>query len=155
MEVILLEKVHGLGELGETVKVKPGFARNFLIPGRKAITATRDNRARIEAARAELETAQASALSEAQARAAALARETITLRGRAGVEGRLFGSVGTADIARAVIEAGLPLYKKEIRLPQGPLRELGEHQVQVHLHPEVDAILKIVIAPEDERPVSD
>ncbi|MGH8478710.1 MAG: 50S ribosomal protein L9 [Gammaproteobacteria bacterium] len=155
MEVILLEKVHGLGELGETVKVKPGFARNFLIPGRKAITATRGNRARIEAARAELETAQADALSEAQARAAALAQKTITIRGRAGAEGRLFGSIGTADIARAVTESGLPLTKKEIRLPQGPLREIGEHEVQLHLHPEVDAPLKIVIAREDERPVSD
>lgn len=155
MEVILLEKVHGLGELGETVKVKPGFARNFLIPGRKAITATRDNRARIEAARAELETAQAGALSEAQARAAALAQVSITLRGRAGAEGRLFGSIGTADIARAVTESGLPLTKKEIRLPQGPLREIGEHEVQLHLHPDVDTPLKIVIAREDERPVSD
>ncbi|MGH8472450.1 MAG: 50S ribosomal protein L9 [Gammaproteobacteria bacterium] len=155
MEVILLEKVHGLGELGETVKVKPGFARNFLIPGRKAITATRDNRARIELARAELEAVQIDALSEAKARAAALAEISITLRSRAGAEGRLFGSIGTADIARAVTESGLPLTKKEIRLPHGPLREIGEHEVQLHLHPEVDAPLKIVIAREDERPVSD
>jgi large subunit ribosomal protein L9 len=155
MEVILLEKVQGLGELGETVKVKPGFARNFLIPGRKAITATRDNRARIELVRAELETAQIGALSEAKARAAALAEISITLWSRAGAEGRLFGSIGTADIARAVTESGLPLTKKEIRLPHGPLREIGEHEVQLHLHPEVDAPLKIVIAREDERPVSD
>jgi large subunit ribosomal protein L9 len=155
MEVILLEKVQGLGELGETVKVKPGFARNFLIPGRKAITATRDNRARIELARAELEAAQAGALAEAKARAVALAEIIITLRSRAGAEGRLFGSIGTADIARAVTESGLPLTKKEIRLPHGPLREIGEHEVQLHLHPEVDAPLKIVIAREDERPVGD
>jgi large subunit ribosomal protein L9 len=155
MEVILLEKVQGLGELGETVKVKPGFARNFLIPSRKAITATRDNRARIELARAELEAAQIGALSEAKARAVALAQISITLRGRAGAEGRLFGSIGTADIARAVTESGLSLTKKEIRLPHGPLREIGEHEVQLHLHPEVDAPLKIVIAREDERPVSD
>jgi large subunit ribosomal protein L9 len=151
MEVILLEKVHGLGELGETVKVKPGFARNFLIPGRKAMTATRDNRARIEVARGELEAAQARVLAEAEARAARLSEITITLRARAGTEGRLFGSIGSADIARAVTEAGLDLTKKEIRLPQGPLREIGEHEVRLHLHADIDAPLKVVIVAEDER----
>ncbi len=154
MQVILLEKVQGLGDLGETVKVKPGFARNFLIPGRKAMTATRDNRARIEAARVELEAAQAGALADAQARAALLTEMSITIRSRAGTEGKLFGSIGTADIARAVTDAGQPLAKKEIRLPSGPLREIGEHEVQLHLHPDVDAPLKIVIVAEDERPVS-
>ncbi len=154
MQVILLEKVPGLGDLGETVKVKPGFARNFLIPNRKAMTATRDNRARIEAAHAELAARQASMLAEAEARAALLGEMSITIRARAGTEGRLFGSIGTGDIARAVTDSGHNVAKQEIRLPNGPLREIGEHEVQLHLHADVDARLKIVIVPEDERAAS-
>jgi large subunit ribosomal protein L9 len=148
MEVILLEKVHKLGSLGDRVKVKPGYARNFLIPTQKAIPATAANLAKVESARAELQKAQADALAKAQARAQALAALTVTIRAKAGTEGRLFGSVGTQDIADAVTQAGVELAKKEVRLPEGSLREVGEHQIDVYLHSDVTASVKVVIAPE-------
>ncbi|MGH8544448.1 MAG: 50S ribosomal protein L9 [Gammaproteobacteria bacterium] len=148
MEVILIERVHRLGDLGERVKVKPGYARNYLIPSRKAVPAA--SVAKFETARGELIQAQELALAEARSRAEALENLSVTIRARAGSEGKLFGSVGTLDIASAVTETGVAMEKKQIRLPQGPLREIGTHEVRVHLHPDVDVAIKVVIAAEDE-----
>jgi large subunit ribosomal protein L9 len=148
MEVILLEKIRRLGELGDKVKVKAGFGRNYLIPQGKAVPATPENIARLEARRAELERAQAEALAVAQERAAKLAELTITVRRKAGEEGKLFGSVGTADIAEAVTAAGIELHKHEVRLPEGPFRTTGEFEVSLSLHADVDATLKLVIEAE-------
>lgn len=149
MEVILLEKVDQLGALGDTVKVTPGYARNFLIPTRKAIPATEANRNRIEAQRAELLRTQSTSLGEAERRAALLADYTVSIRSRAGTEGRLFGSVGTVDIADALSAGGIPVEKREVRLPTGPLRELGEHAVQVHLHPDVNVTIKVLVVADE------
>lgn len=148
MEVILIERVHRLGDLGERVKVKPGYARNYLIPSRKAVPAA--SVAKFETARGEFIQAQELALAEARSRAEALENLSVTIRARAGSEGKLFGSVGTLDIASAVTETGVAMEKKQIRLPQGPLREIGTHEVRVHLHPDVDVAIKVVIAAEDE-----
>ncbi|MGH8468093.1 MAG: 50S ribosomal protein L9 [Gammaproteobacteria bacterium] len=150
MEVILIERVHRLGDLGERVKVKPGYARNYLIPSRKAVPATAVSVAKFETARGEFIQAQELALAEARSRAEALENLSVTIRARAGSEGKLFGSVGTLDIASAVTETGVAMEKKQIRLPQGPLREIGTHEVRVHLHPDVDVAIKVVIAAEDE-----
>ena len=148
MEVILLEKVHRLGNLGDKVKVKPGYGRNYLIPTGKAVPATAQNVAKFEATHAEIEEAQAKSLEEAQARAEALAGLTITIASKAGTEGRLYGSVGTADIVSAVTAAGVNLSKKEVRLPKGPLREIGEHTVDLHLHPDLSATVKVLVVAE-------
>jgi large subunit ribosomal protein L9 len=149
MEVILLEKVHRLGDLGDRVKVKAGYGRNFLIPTRKAVAATTANVAKFEAQRAELAKAQADKLSQAQARAAALADLVISISSKAGSEGRLFGSVGTVDIAAAITAAGVTVEKKEVRLPLGPLRDVGEHTVDLHLHPDVNVSLKVLVVAEE------
>lgn len=148
MDVILLSKVENLGTLGDVVSVKPGYARNFLIPGGKAVTATTQNRAKYEARRAELERAAVESLAHAQRRAEQLAGLAVIVRARAGDEGKLFGSIGTADIVEAVNAAGVTLAKHEIRLPTGPLRTLGEHMIAIHLHPDVNAEVKIVVAAE-------
>ncbi len=148
MEVILLEKIHRLGNLGDKVKVKPGYGRNYLIPMGKAVPATAQNVAKFEARRADLESTQDKALEEARAKAAALAGLTVIIASKAGAEGRLYGSVGTADIASAVTETGVNLTKQEVRLPKGPLREAGEHTVDLHLHPDVNVTVKVVIVPE-------
>ncbi|MCP3667001.1 MAG: 50S ribosomal protein L9 [Gammaproteobacteria bacterium] len=148
MEVILLEKIDNLGGLGDKVNVKPGYGRNFLIPGGKAVSATKANLADFEARRAELEKVAASALSEAEVRKAKLDELTVTIACRAGDEGRLFGSVGTSDITEAVIAAGVELAKREIRLPEGPFHATGEYEVQLHLHTDVNALLKIEVVPE-------
>ncbi len=150
MDVILLEKVHRLGDLGDRVKVKAGYGRNFLIPMRKAVAATDSNVARFEAQRAELAKAQADKLTQAQGRATALSGFSVTIASKAGSEGRLFGSVGTVDIASAITAAGVAVEKKEVRLPTGPLRDTGEHAVELHLHPDVNATVKVVIVAEDE-----
>ncbi|MGH8248427.1 MAG: 50S ribosomal protein L9 [Gammaproteobacteria bacterium] len=150
MEVILLEKIRRLGDLGEKVRVKPGFGRNFLIPHGKAIPATPENVAKFEARRAELEKAKAEALAMATERAGKLNALSITLRRRAGSEGKLFGSVGTVDIAEAAAAAGVELHKHEVRLPDGPFRSVGEFEVGLNLHADVDARLKLVIVAEEE-----
>ena len=148
MEVILLEKVQNLGNLGEKVRVKPGYARNFLIPKGKAAQATAANLEAFEKRRAELEKAQAETLAAAQARAAK--REGLRLRiaRRAGDEGRLFGSVGTSDIADAAAAAGHEVHKHEVRLAEGPLRQLGEFSIPLHLHADVDAHVTVEVVPE-------
>ena len=131
MEVILLEKVGKLGDLGDKVNVKPGYGRNFLIPQGKAVPATEDNVARLEARRSELETAAAESIAVAEVRAGRIAElGTIIIAANAGEEGKLFGSVGTRDIADAVTAAGVELNKAEIRLPEGALRELGDFEIR-------------------------
>lgn len=145
MEVILLEKVYRLGDLGDRVKVRSGYGRNFLIPNRKAVPATAANLAKFEAERQLLLKANEEKLAEAQQRAGKLTEMVVTISAKAGSEGRLFGSVGTQDIAVAVTEAGVEVAKKEVRLPAGPLRELGEHAIELHLHPDVNVTIKVII----------
>ena len=148
MNVILLEKVHNLGELGQQVKVKAGYGRNFLIPQGKAVSATADNVAKFEARRAELEQAAAEKLAAAEVRKGKLEGLAITIAHLAGDEGKLFGSVGTADIADAINAAGVDVVKKEIRLPQGALRNVGEYEIDVELHGDVVATIKLSLIPE-------
>lgn len=150
MEVILLEKIHKLGDLGQQVRVKPGYGRNYLIPNGKAVAATPDNIAQFEARRAELEKAQQDAQGRAVARAEGMAELTVTIARRAGNEGKLYGSVGTADIAEAVTAGGTELEKHEVRLPAGPLRMLGEHQVDIQLHADVVATITVNIVAEED-----
>jgi len=149
MEVILLEKIGKLGDLGDKVNVKPGYGRNFLIPQGKAVPATEDNVAKFEARRAELEAAAAESNAAAEVRAGQIGElGTITITANAGEEGKLFGSVGTRDIADAVTAAGVELNKAEVRLPEGALRELGDFEIAVHLHSDVDATIQLSIVPE-------
>jgi large subunit ribosomal protein L9 len=148
MEVILLEKIDNLGAMGDRVTVKPGYGRNFLIPQGKAAPATAENVAAFEARRAELEKAAAEALAGAEARREQLADMTVTLKAKAGEEGKLFGSVGTADIAHAFEAAGVPVERHEIRLPEGAFRQTGEHEVQLHLHTDVNVTVKVFIEAE-------
>jgi len=149
MEVILLEKIRRLGDLGDKVRVKPGFGRNFLIPQGKAVPATAENVAKFEARRAELEKAQADALGVAASRAEKLNALTLTIRRKAGEEGKLFGSVSTSDIAEAATAAGVELHKHEVRLPEGPFRAVGQYDVALNLHADVDARVKLNIEAED------
>jgi len=149
MEVILLENIGNLGALGDKVDVKPGYGRNFLIPQGKAVPATGDNVAKFEARRAELETAAAETLAAAAARGYAMsALESIDIAATAGEEGKLFGSVGTRDIAEALTAAGCEVDKAEVRLPEGVIRELGEFEVMIQLHAEVTASVAINIVAE-------
>ena len=148
MEIILLEKIPNLGTLGDRVKVKSGYARNFLIPKGKATAATPANLARFEARRAELERIAAEALAKAKARAEQLAELIVTLSVKTGSEGRLFGSVGPADIANAVSAAGIELQKHEVRLPTGSIRQIGEYDVDLHLHGEVKTQIRVNVIAE-------
>lgn len=144
MEVILLEKVRNLGKLGEKVKVRAGYGRNFLIPRGKAVMATADNLAKFETRRAELEKAAADALAAAQARAEKVAAlGAVTISHNAGDEGKLFGSVGTHDIADAVTAAGVEVKKYEISMPDGAIRQTGEYEVELNLHTDVTQTLKV------------
>ncbi|MDR2215638.1 MAG: 50S ribosomal protein L9 [Nevskiaceae bacterium] len=149
MEVILLEKVANLGDLGDRVAVRSGYARNFLLPKGKATLATAANIARFEARRAELEKTARELLSTAEARKAKLEGFRLLITAKAGSEGKLFGSIGTTDIAEAATAAGQPLTRSEVRLPNGPLRTVGEHVVALHLHTDVDAELPVVITAEE------
>ncbi len=149
MEVILLEKVENLGNLGDKVKVKPGYGRNFLVPRGKAAPATVENLKAFEARRAELEQASAEALAAAQQRADALNKlGGVTLTCPAGDEGKLFGSVGTADISEALSAAGVAITKQEVRLPEGSLRQVGEYSVGIHLHTDIDVDVTVTIEAE-------
>ena len=148
MEIILLEKVINLGALGARVNVKPGYARNFLIPKGKATAATAANLARFEARRAELERVAAETLAKAKARAEQLAELIVTLSVKTGNEGRLFGSVGAADIADAVSAAGIDLQKNEVRLATGSIRQIGEYDVDLHLHHEVKTQIRVNVIAE-------
>jgi large subunit ribosomal protein L9 len=148
MEIILLEKVSNLGAMGDKVKVKAGYGRNYLVPQGKAKPATPDNIAAFEAMRADLEKAASAALSVAEGRREHLADMQITIAAKAGDEGKLFGSVGTADIADAITSAGVSVERHEVRLPNGVFRQLGEYSVQLHLHSDVNATIKLVITAE-------
>ncbi len=148
MDVILLQKVENLGGLGDVVSVKAGYGRNFLIPKGRAVFATDANMAELEGRRAELEKEAADKLSAAESRKVKLDAVVITIACKAGDEGRLFGSVGAADIAKAVTEAGVELSKQEVRLPEGPFRATGEFEVAVHLHADVNAVIKLTVAAE-------
>jgi large subunit ribosomal protein L9 len=148
MEVILLEKIENLGNLGDRVNVKPGFGRNYLLPQGKAAPATAENIAEFEARRAELEKAAAEALALAESRLDSLADMVVTISAKAGEEGKLFGSVGTSDIADAIIAAGVEVERNEIRLPEGAFRQTGEYDIDLHLHTDVNVTVKLVIEAE-------
>lgn len=148
MNVILLEKVGKLGTIGDQVSVKSGFGRNFLIPQGKAIPATATNVADFDARRSELEAAADAKKATAQARAEKLAELTVTITANAGDEGKLFGSLGTRDLAAAITEAGVEVAKSEVKLPEGTLREVGEYEVNVQLHSEVTQTVKLVVVAE-------
>jgi large subunit ribosomal protein L9 len=150
MEIILLEKIYRLGDLGDQVKVKAGYGRNYLIPSGKAVPATPENVEKLEAKRAELEKIQAEVLDRARARAEKLNTIAITIVRKTAGEDKLFGSVGTTDIAEAVTQAGAELAKHEIHLPGGPLRATGEYNVHVQLHADVEATIKLTIVTEEE-----
>lgn len=148
MNVILLEKVVNLGDLGDKVNVKAGYGRNFLIPQGKAVSATADNVAKFEARRAELEKAAADRLDSATARSVALSEVKVVIAQKAGDEGKLFGSVGTSDIAKAISETGVKVSKSEVRLPEGALRHLGEFEINIEFHSDVVAMVVLEIVPE-------
>jgi large subunit ribosomal protein L9 len=163
MEVILLEKIENVGGIGDRVKVKSGFARNFLIPQGKATLATAGNIDKFEKIRAELEAKAAAEVDAAKARAAQIEGKILTITVQAGPEGRLFGSVGTLDIADAFATMGAEIERSQIRLPEGPLRIVGEHEVEVHLHSDVNVTVTVVLesadggqsAVSDEEPADD
>lgn len=148
MDVILLDKVGRLGAIGDKVTVKSGYGRNFLLPQGKAIAATAKNIADFEVRRAELEAAAAGKIAAATARAEQLAALEVTIAANAGDEGRLFGSIGTRDIAEAITAAGVAVSKSEVRLPQGVLREVGQYEIDVQLHAEVTQAVKLAVVPE-------
>ena len=149
MEVILLQKVANLGNIGDRVKVRSGFGRNFLLPQGKATLATPDNIARFEARRVELERTAREHLSSAEERSGAMKDFKLTLHAKAGTEGKLFGSIGTSDIAEELTRAGFQVERSEVRLPHGPLRMLGEHTVNLHLHADVDVPVQVTIVPDE------
>jgi len=149
MQVILLEKLDNIGVLGDLVDVKAGFARNFLLPQGKAEMATPDNIEAFKQRREELEKLQAEQLAEAKGRAARLEDTTVTVTSRSGTEGKLFGSIGTDEIREAMVKAGHEVEKKEIRLPDGPLRNVGEFPVTLHLHTDVDVDITVNVVGEE------
>ena len=150
MEVILLENIENLGSVGDKVNVKSGFARNFLVPQGKAKMATAANLAEFEARRAELEKAAAEALQAAEARKQEIeALATIDITARVGSEGKLFGSIGVADISDAIASMGVTVEKSEIRMPECALRVVGEHEVDIHLYTDVDTMVKVNIIGEE------
>lgn len=149
MQVILLEKIDKVGLLGDLVDVKSGYARNFLLPQGKAEMATPDNIEAFQQRRAELEKQQEEALADANKRKAALEGATVSITSRAGTEGKLFGSIGTEEIRAALEASGQTVEKKEIRLPEGPLRNVGEHPVTLHLHADVDVEVIVNVVGEE------
>jgi large subunit ribosomal protein L9 len=148
MELILLEKIQNLGNLGDKVSVKPGYGRNFLIPQGKAVAATAGKLAEFEQRRAELEAKAAEAVAASRARAEAIANVVVTIAKKAGDEGRLYGSIGTKDIADAATKAGAAIEKHEVRMPAGPIRLIGDYEIAVNLHSDVVGILNLKVVPE-------
>lgn len=148
-QVILLEKIHSLGDLGQQVTVSNGYARNYLIPHAKAVPANKETIAEFEIKRAELEKIAQEKLQVAETRAAAINALALTIPVKSAEEGRLYGSVGVSELVRAADAAGVALEKSEIRLPNGPLRQLGEHEITVQLHSDVIAMLKVNIVAEE------
>ena len=149
MDIILLEKVDRLGKLGDVVNVKNGFARNFLLPFGKAKLANEANIKELESRRVELEAKEAETLAAATALKAKLDEMTISITSKSGAEGKLFGSVGNADIAEAIVAAGVDIEKKSVRLPTGPIRNAGEYEIDLHLHTDVNAQVKLTIIGEE------
>jgi large subunit ribosomal protein L9 len=149
MEVILLQKVANLGNIGDRVKVRSGYGRNYLLPQGKATLATPDNVARFEVRRSELERLAREQLTSAEERAGALKDFKLTVVSKAGTEGKLFGSIGTSDIAEHVSRAGFKVQRSEVRLPNGPLRTVGEHLISLHLHTDIDVPLTVTIVAEE------
>lgn len=150
MEVILFEKIDRLGGIGDLVNVKAGFARNFLIPQGKAKVATEKNKAEIESRRAEFEKLAADALAAAEKRRDQIEKLAINITAKSGTEGKLFGSIGNTDIAAAITEAGVEVEKREVRLPEGPIRQAGEYEITLHLHTDVNAIAKVTVIGQEE-----
>ena len=148
MNVILLEKIGNLGDLGDEVSVKPGFARNYLLPQGKAVTADVENRTIFEGRRAELEASANEKLAEANTRAEKLADKELSIAVKSGEEGRLYGSVGTQNIADGLTAEGIPVERSEIRMPEGVIRVLGEYEIAIQLHTDVTAEIKVVVVPE-------
>ena len=149
MNVILLEKVDRLGKLGDVVNVKPGFARNFLLPFGKAKVANEANIKELEERRAEFEAKEAESLTAAEARKAKLDAMEVSITSKSGTEGKLFGSIGNSDIADALTAAGVDVEKKEVRLPMGPIRQAGEYEIDLHLHTDVNATIKLTVIGEE------
>jgi large subunit ribosomal protein L9 len=148
MDLILLEKVQNVGDLGDLVKVKAGFGRNFLVPQGKAVPATKDNIAQFEARRAELEAAAQARLGQAQAREAGLADVVVEISANASEEGNLYGSIGPREVAAAVSNLGHEITKSEVIMGEGPIRAIGEFDVVVQLHADVDTLVKVIVTPE-------
>ncbi len=148
MEVILLEKIANLGDLGDKVTVKSGYARNYLIPQEKAVAATAEKIKQFEARRAELEKVAAEKLAAAQKRADAISQLTIVLTHKAGEEGKLFGSIGTHDIAEAITAAGSQVEKSEVRMPDGVIRHVGEYEIDINLHTDIDVKVPVKVEAE-------
>ncbi len=148
MQIILLEKIANLGSLGDQVTVRPGYARNFLFPQGKAVPATKANVEQFETRRAELEAQAADKLSAAQARAEQINEIELSAAVKAGDEGKLFGSLGNRDVADLASAAGVELAKSEVLLPEGPVRQVGEYDITIRLHPEVEAVLKLHVVAE-------
>lgn len=148
MDIILLEKIANLGALGDKVKVRAGYGRNYLIPQGKAVMATKENLAAFEARRAELEQKAAEAFGNAESRKEQLEDTHITIAVKAGSEGKLFGSVNAVDISDALTAAGMPVEKREVRMPQGPIRVVGDYEVGIHLHSDIDVIVTLTVVAE-------
>ena len=148
MELILLQKVTNLGNLGDKVNVKPGYGRNFLVPQGKAVPATAANLAEFEARRAEYEAKAAAQLGEAESRRAKLEGAEVTVYANASTEGKLYGSVGPRDIAEALTRLGTAVEKSEVVMGEGALRQVGEYEVVVHLHADIEVPVKVIVQPE-------
>lgn len=148
MQVILLEEVQNLGNLGEEVRVKPGYARNYLLPYGKAVIANEQNRAALEARRTDLEKMHTEVLAKAQERARLMEGASVQISRKVGEEGQLFGSVTTLDIVEAMAQAGVELEKSEIHLSTGPIKEIGDHEIAVSLHPEVHVKITVLVVEE-------
>ena len=148
MELILLQKVANLGNLGDRVRVKPGYGRNYLVPQGKAVPANESSIAEFEARRAEYEAKAKQLLTGAEARRAQLDGASVTVKANASTEGKLYGSVGPRDVAEAFTAAGFPLSKAEVIMGEGPIRRIGEVEIPVHLHADVDVTVKLIVSPE-------
>ena len=149
MELILIQKVKNLGNLGDKVRVKPGYGRNFLVPQGKAVSANATNLAEFEKRRAEYEAKANQQLSAADARKEQLEGKSITIKANASPEGKLFGSVGPRDIADAFTAAGIAIEKSEVVMGEGPIRHIGEFEVQIHLHADVNTTVKVVVVADE------
>jgi len=153
MQVILMERIDNLGALGDIVDVKAGFARNFLVPQKKAKTATKDNIAEFETMRAELEKAAATRTKAAEDRLVTLKGMELEIEVRAGQEGKLFGSVSNHEIAEAITAKGVEIERREVRMPEGPIRHIGEFEVLIHLHSEVETTVKVTVTPDADSDI--